>query len=236
VFLIGMEKAVLFDVDGTIVDTVDKEIAAWREALLTAGFDIPAAAIRQQMGKGADQLVPALLPDLSAAEAERLGKVQGEIFRNGYRPSVQPFPRVAELFARLRRDGFVVGLASSGDRAGIRHYERLAGIEGLVDLVACADDVCRSKPAGDVFFAALHMLGFASTRFVLAVGDSIYDAAAARAAGLPTVGVLGGAFDARELRESGCIAVFRDVTALLEEFETSPFATIERAGSEREER
>ncbi|MDB5367818.1 MAG: family hydrolase [Rhodospirillales bacterium] len=219
-----MIHAVIFDVDGTLVDSVEHEIIAWHEALVRSGFDVARDAVRNQMGKGADQLLPFLLPHERKATHDRIADLQGKIFHAQHRPEVRPFPMVAPLFRALRQAGIQVALGSSGDQADIEHYQRLTGTADLVDVIACIDDVQHSKPAPDIFEAVLDRLGSPSVQRVLAVGDTIYDVQAASVVGLRTIGVLGGAFDAATLRQAGCIAVYRDVAELYENRSTSPLA------------
>jgi beta-phosphoglucomutase-like phosphatase (HAD superfamily) len=218
-----MMDVAIFDVDGTLVDTVVHEIAAWHEALTRSGFDIPRDTLRQQMGKGADQLLPVLLPHESKRMHDKVAELQGKIFLAQHRPDVRAFPKVAALFKRLREAGLKLALGSSGDKADIEHYLRLAGATGLVDVIVCMDDVERSKPAPDIFEKALERLGSPPAERVIAVGDTIFDAQAAAAVGIRTIGVLGGAFSQAALREAGCIAVYHDIAELYARLPSSPF-------------
>lgn len=205
----GAPRAALFDVDGTLVDTVRYEASAWLEALRTADPAMTFARVLKQMGKGADHLLPALLPpDVVARRRTELSSLQTTLFREKYRPLVRPFPGVRALFERLRAAGTTIALASSGDRADIDHYQALTGTADLVSFIVSADDVAHSKPSADVFATAMRRLDGLLPTDALAVGDTPYDAQAAAAAGIATVGVTcGGAFSRRELLDAGCIAV-----------------------------
>ena len=101
-----MLKAVIFDVDGTLVDTVDLHAQAWQEAFKAYGYDLPYDEIRHQIGKGSDQLFPVFI---SQEEIERVGKPinqrRREIYQKDMLPNVRPFPKVRELFERIRADG-----------------------------------------------------------------------------------------------------------------------------------
>ncbi|WP_342376721.1 HAD family hydrolase [Myxococcus stipitatus] len=211
-----MVENVIFDVDGTLVDSVDEHAEAWRRAFLHFGRDIPFAHVRSQIGKGADQLIPIFFND---EELERFGKELEEyratLFLREFLPKVRPFPRVKELFQRLRQMGRRVVLASSAKDEELKHYVRLCNIEGLFEARTSKEDVAASKPQPDIFEAALARLGKPETTVTVVVGDSPHDALAASKLGLSTVGVLSGGFSAEDLRAAGCRALVKDAAELL---------------------
>ena len=209
----------IFDVDGTLIDSVDLHAAAWQEALAHFGFDVPYQDVRSQIGKGGDQLLPVFVP------ADRLERLQepietfrGELFKRKYLPQVKAFPRVRQLFERIQRDGHRIVLASSAAAEELTAYKKLADIADLLDAETSRDDVEHSKPCPDIFEAALKELGQDGSP-ALVFGDSPYDAIAAKRAGLQTIGLLCGGFPEGWLRESGCIAIYRDPADLLERYE-----------------
>ncbi|MDP9121583.1 MAG: HAD family hydrolase [Acidobacteriota bacterium] len=218
-----MSRAVIFDVDGTLVDSVDLHAAAWQEALRHFGHEVGLADLRAQIGKGGDQLLPVFLP---AAELERRGeeieRYRGDLFRRDYLPRVTVFPAVRDLFLRLRADGQRIALASSASREDLEAYEKIADIADLLDEDAGKDDAARSKPHPDIFEAALARLAAVDRDRVLVVGDSPWDALAAGKAGLAAIGMLCGGFDPDSLRQAGCQALYRDPADLLARFEDSP--------------
>jgi len=215
-------KAVLFDVDGTLVDSVDLHAQAWLDALREFGHDVAFADVRAQIGKGGDQLMPVFLPE---AEVTRRGKEMEAWRKRLYMGEMigraRPFPGVAELFRRIRADGMRVILASSGKSDELAHYKRLLGIEALVDAETTSEDAEKSKPHPDTFVAALDGLPAAEA---IVVGDSPYDAEAAGKAGLRTIGLLSGGFPAEDLRGAGCVALYRDPADLLARYDDSPLA------------
>lgn len=219
-----MARAVLFDLDGTLVDSVDLHARAWQQALARFGKEASFEDIRAQIGKGSDQLLPEFL---SEEELERFGEDLEEyrtgLYQREYLPLVKPFPAARDLLARLKQAGSSVGLASSCKRTELGYYLRMVGGASLVDAAATTDDADRSKPFPDIFEACLDKLGFDAAEAV-AVGDSPFDAEAARRAGLVTVGVLSGGFPERALEAAGCTALYRDVEELLERLATSPLA------------
>jgi HAD superfamily hydrolase (TIGR01509 family) len=217
-------KAVLFDVDGTLVDSVDLHAEAWREALRKFGKEVRSEDVRRQIGKGGDQLLPVFLSDEERArEGEALDRYRAELWRRVYLPRVRPFPRARDLVARVRDDGKRVALASSGKAAEVEHYRKLLGLDGLVDAATTSDDAERSKPHPDIFEAALAQVRVPPEE-AIAVGDSPWDALAARRAGLRTVGVLSGGFPEADLRDAGCVAIYRDPADLLASYGASPLA------------
>ncbi len=141
-------------------------------------------------------------------------------------PQVRPFPKVRELFQRILADGKRIALASSGKKDEVEVYEKIAGIDDLIDDEdkTSSDDAEHSKPDPDIFQAALGKLGKIPANEVIAVGDTPYDAEAAGKAGLRTIGVLCGGFPEADLRAAGCIAIYRDPADLLAHYETSPIA------------
>jgi HAD superfamily hydrolase (TIGR01509 family) len=186
-----MPKAVLFDVDGTLIDTVDFHAKAWQVVLARHGRDVAFEDVRGQIGKGGDQLMPVFLPK---EQVEREGKqIEAErldYFKREFLPKVSPFPGVRALFERLRADGKRVALASSAKQEELKNYIKIADVEGLVDEAATADDADRSKPHPDIFRATLARLKDVDPADALAVGDTPYDAEAAGKAGLRTIGLL----------------------------------------------
>ena len=222
-----MIEAVIFDVDGTLVDSVDLHSRAWQEALARFGKQVPYERVRYQIGKGGDQLMPVFLSERELEEfGEELEKYRGELFKREYMPRVEGFPKVRELFERLRGDGKRIALASSAKGDEIEDYKKIAGIEGLVEEEASKDDAEKSKPHPDIFEAALARLGDPHASRVIAVGDTPYDAEAAGKAGLRAVGFLCGGFPEEDLRAAGCIRIYRDAADLLARYDESPFAAL----------
>ena len=221
------QRGVILEVDGTLVDSVDLHARAWQEAFARFGKEIPYERVRYQIGKGGDQLMPVFL---SKRELERFGeeleKYRGELFKREYMPRVKAFPRVRELFERIRRDGKRIALASSAKQDEVEVYKKIADIEGLVEEEASKDDAEKSKPHPDIFEAALAHLGGPTPARVIVVGDTPYDAEAAGKAGLRTIGFLCGGFPEEDLRAAGCIRIYRDAADLLTHYDESPLASV----------
>ena len=217
-----MIKGAIFDIDGTLVDSVGLHARAWRESLAKFGHDVPFDAVRQQIGKGGDQLLPVFL---TREEQEKYGKqleeYRGQLFQRDYLPLVKPFPRVRELFQRLRENGKQIVLASSAKSDEIEAYKRIAHIEDLVEEQTSSDDVSRSKPNPEIFEVALKRLHGVDPAQAIAVGDSPYDAIAASKLKITCIGMLSGGFAGPELRAAGCSVIYEDCADLLKHYEGS---------------
>ena len=221
-----MPKAVIFDVDGTLIDTVDLHAAAWVETFRRYGCEVSHDEVRGQIGKGGDQLMPVFLPaDLIERQGEEIEAFRKELFKRDYLPRARPFPGVRPLFERIRAAGQHIVLASSGKADEVEHYKKLADIADLIDDATSSDDAERSKPYPDIFQAALGRTAPIGPEDAVVVGDTPYDAEAAGKAGLRTVGVLCGGFPERDLRAAGCMAIYRDPEDLLRNYERSPLAS-----------
>jgi HAD superfamily hydrolase (TIGR01509 family) len=218
-----MIKAVIFDIDGTLIDTVDLHAASWQEALRHFGHEVPYDKVRAQIGKGGDLLMPALLPE---EEVRRRGEeIEGyrkDLFQREYLPRVKPFPAVRELFERIEADGLRIALASSAKKEELGRYKQIAGIDDLLEAETSSDDAEKSKPHPDIFEAAIDRLEGIAADDAIAIGDTPYDAEAAGKAGLRTIGVLCGGWPEEKLREAGCVAIYRDPADLLRNYDQSP--------------
>ena len=218
-------KAVVFDIDGTLLDSVDSHAKAWVEAFAHFGVTVSEADALRQIGKGGDQLLRVFLDeDRVARDGEAIESYRSDLFKRAYLPTVRPFPGAKALCARVRNAGQRVVLASSGRAAEVDRYHEIIGITDLVDHVVSADDAERSKPYPDIFEAALKALGDLDASEAMAVGDTPYDAEAAAKVGLRTIGLLGGGFSESDLMRAGCVAVYPDAQALLDGYDTSPLA------------
>ena len=214
-----MIEAFIFDVDGTLIDSNDFHAEAWRKAFKKYGKKVPFDKIRPQIGKGADTLLPEFLSEQEIEEfGDDLAKLRGEIFKREYMSRVKPFPKVRELFRRIKDDGKRIALASSSNEDEVEEYKKIANIEDLVEKSTSADDAEESKPEPDIFQAALKLLGNPAPETVLVVGDTPYDAEAATKANLKIIGVLCGGFSETDLRENGCLEIYENPIDLLKNY------------------
>jgi HAD superfamily hydrolase (TIGR01509 family) len=220
-----MAKAVLFDVDGTLIDSNDLHAAAWQETFRHFGVDLPFEKIRSQIGKGGDNLIPSLLPpELVEARQEEIEAYRSELFQRDYLPRAVPFPGVRALFERLAEDGVKIVLASSAKAKEVDYHVGIIGGEDLIHATTSADDVENSKPDPDIFQAAWKKVSPLSAEEVVVVGDTPWDVKAACKAGLKTIAVRSGGFSDAELLEAGAAALYDGPEDLLRNYEGSLLA------------
>ena len=224
-----MLSGLIFDLDGTLVDSNECHVQAWVRGFARHGYQIPADRIRPEIGKGGDNLVPAILGDSAEArDGERLRESVGELFPEVVAElGVRPFDGVLELLDAVRARGIRIALATSSsmehlavtlERAGLGRPDGGA-LRDRLDALVNKDDVEASKPEPDVVLAAVSKLGLTPAECAM-VGDTPFDAIAARRAGVVTLGVLsGGIFDAARLVAGGARRVWRDPAHLLEDLD-----------------
>ncbi len=218
-----MPNHILFDIDGTLVDSVDLHAEAWQVIFRKYGKEVPFQAIREQIGKGGDQLLPVFWSkDELKSFGKRMEDERSELFLEEYMPRVKPFPMVPELFQRILDDGKKIALATSAKEKELKQLKKIAGIEGLFDEETSSDDADESKPHPDIFEAALKQVGDPKGKDSISIGDTPWDAIAAGKIGLRTVGMLCGGWPEEKLRAAGCVAIYRDPADLLAKYEDSP--------------
>jgi phosphoglycolate phosphatase-like HAD superfamily hydrolase len=219
-----MPKAAIFDLDGTLLDSVDLHALAWHEALAKFGHDVTFERARSQIGKGRDKLIPVFLSaDEQRDHGKEMEEWSGERFKSAYLPLVRPFSTVPDLLRRVRDAGVRVAIASSAKKDELDKYLDIAGIADLVDVKTSSDDAEESKPAPDIFEVVLKKLKIEGSDAV-AIGDTPYDALAAGKAGIATIGVLCGGFTETALRDAGCADVYPGPAALFARFGESLLA------------
>lgn len=220
-----MIKAVIFDIDGTLIDSVDLHAQAWQEALSKYGHKVAFQDVRQQIGKGGDQLIPVFLtPEQQKQYGKQLEEDRAKIWKSNYMHRVRPFPRVRELVERILADGKQVALASSAKADELEYYKKVAHIDDLIKKETSSDDAERSKPYPDIFQAAMSKLHRVSAAEAMVIGDSPYDAEAARKIDIRSLGVRSGGFPEEQLRAAGYMVIYDDCADLLENYKTSPLA------------
>ncbi|MCQ8240252.1 HAD family hydrolase [Rhizosaccharibacter radicis] len=216
-----MLKGAIFDIDGTLLDSVDAHGEAWHRAFAQFGHDVPAADARRQIGKGGDKLLPFFLQgEALERDGDGISQRHGELFREEYFPSIRPFADVRTLFQALADRGVRLSLASSAKGEELERFVERLGIGDLLHSATSSKDVERSKPDPDIFQTALDRLDGVDAKDTLVFGDSPYDAEAAAKAGLRTVAVRCGGFPDDDLRAAGAIAVFDDPAELLRRLDT----------------
>jgi len=204
-----MRRAVLFDVDGTLVDSNDLHVAAWQETFRHFGVELSFDEIHAQIGKGGDNLIPTLLPpDLVEPRQKEMEDFRSELFERDYLHRARPFPRVCDLLGRLHEDGVKVVLATSAKGAELDfHIERI-GCRQFITAATSKDDVEHSKPCPDIFEAALGKVAPLGPGDAVVVGDTTWDMKAAAKIGIEAVAVRCGRFPEDALREAGAAALY----------------------------
>jgi len=176
---------------------------------------IPRARIAAQIGKGGDMLLPSLISDIAPDDCTRLADRHGRIFAKRYMRRAKPFASAKQLIEQLSRRGVIIILASSAQRSEVDHYSALLNIGRCLAGVVSADDVERSKPAGDIFAAALDMIAPIGASDAMVIADTPYDVQSAAQSNLRVIGVRSGGFSDDALE--GAVAVHDNVKALLRE-------------------
>lgn len=212
--------AVLVDIDGTLVDTNYFHTLSWWRAFQDVGEDVPMSTIHPLIGMGSDQLVERAIghesDDASDAHSRHYSSFKDEI---------KAFAGAADLLNELSRRGALVVLATSADEEDLERLREAIGADDAVDEAVSKGDVSASKPAPDIFEAALKKLDLDPAR-TLVVGDTRWDIEAAAKLDLGVVGVLTGGTTRRELEQAGAVAVYEDVAELLEKLEDSPIGKL----------
>ena len=213
-------RPVIFDIDGTLVDSNDAHAHAWVDSLAEAGHHVAFERVRPLIGMGGDKVLPQLAGiEDDSPEGQRLAARRGEIFRERYFPGVQGLPGAQELVSHLASQGHRLAVASSARKEELEELLRCAGVERLIRLRTSSSDAEASKPDPDVIQAALEQLGCAASE-ALMIGDTPYDIEAARRAGIETIAFRSGGWTDADLR--GAVAIYDGPAHLRREYERSP--------------
>jgi HAD superfamily hydrolase (TIGR01549 family) len=212
-----MPSALIFDLDGTLVDTVYAHVFAWQRALAEQGMPIDGWRIHRRIGMSGGLFTRAVAREvgreLAPDEVEALQTRHGEIFRE-LLPERRPLPGAVELLADLRRRGVTHGIATSGRRPEID--ESLEALGVAHDLVVIErGDVARAKPEPDLFLACAAALGVEQDDCYV-VGDAVWDLLAARRARMLSIGLMSGGYGSDELLTAGAFRVYNDAAELHE--------------------
>ncbi|MBJ6641482.1 HAD family hydrolase [Streptomyces sp. DHE7-1] len=218
-----MDRAAVFDVDGTLADTNHLHVVTWWEAFRQAGHDVPMHAVHRAVGLGSTDLIAHLLGDgrdedaaLSAAHKALYGQ---------YFDRLHALPKAGELLRRLHGDGWRVVLATSASGAELGALRRAIDADEAIAGTASAEDVAEGKPAPEPVERALELAGVPASRAVF-VGDTVWDMRAGAGAGVRCVGLLCGGIPRADLEEAGAGEVYDDPADLLDRLSDSPLARI----------
>ncbi len=217
--------AVLFDVDGTLVDTNYLHTVAWWQAFQDIDEEVPMSKIHPLIGMGSDQLVERLI----GRESDEASDAHSERYEP-FKELIKAFPNAAELIVEADRRGARVVLATSSSEKDIERLREAIGVgDDIVDYVVSKGDVEESKPSPDIFASAVEHLSLDTERTIV-VGDTPWDVEAADKLGIECVCVLTGGATREQLEEAGAVAVYEDVGELLERLEDSPLGDFLKRG------
>ncbi len=218
-----LPKAILFDVDGTLVDSNDAHAHAWVTAFAEARIRVEFQKVRCAIGMGGDKLMPAVA-DIQAdsPQGQRISERRSEIFKADYLPHLRPFRDAGALVSAIQARGLATVAASSAKRDELEALLKIAGALSLLDDSASGDDAEESKPEPDIVHAALNKIG-ASAADALMIGDTPYDVEAAARAGVRTIAFRCGGWNDSELKAA--IAIYDGPWDLLGRLDESPAAS-----------
>ncbi|GGL00775.1 haloacid dehalogenase [Sphaerisporangium melleum] len=221
-----MRRGVVFDIDGTLVDTNYLHVVAWWEGFRRRGRDVPMVDVHGAIGRADRALIDYLLPDATDQDAREITETHAQLYKPRLE-EVRPLPGAGELIQAVAARGLTVVVATSAPKD---EAERLIAITGAQDAVAelvHADDVDRSKPDAEPVRRALEKGGLRPENAVM-LGDTLWDMLAARAAMTGRVAVRSGGIDTTSLMEGGAEAVYKDCEDLLKHLDDSPIGRLLR--------
>ncbi|MEU6258457.1 HAD family hydrolase [Streptomyces sp. NPDC047043] len=216
-----MERAAVFDVDGTLVDTNHLHVVTWWEAFRQAGHTVPMHAVHRAVGLGSDDLVAHLLGDARDKDRDAELSAAHKALYGQYFDRLPALEDAGRLLRRLDHDGWTVVLATSASGPELSALRRAISAEDAIAATASADDVKEGKPAPEPVEHALELAGVPADRAVF-VGDTVWDMRAGSRAGVRCVGVLCGGIPRADLEEAGAEAVYDNPAHLLATLEQSP--------------
>lgn len=215
-------SAVILDVDGTLVDSNDAHAHAWVEAFTAHEVSVSFDHIRRSIGMGGDKLMPLVSGIEEESElGEKIAASRADLFKSRYLPKIEALNGTRALIERFLEDGLVLAVASSAKKDELTPLLKRAGVDHLIEKRTSSDDAENSKPDPDIVTAALKRVGVPAGEAIM-LGDTPYDVAAAKRAGIEIVGVESGGWTADAL--AGALVVYRDPADILAHYEESPFA------------
>ena len=217
------ERAAVFDVDGTLVDTNHLHVVTWWEAFRQAGHDVPMHAVHRAVGLASTDLVAHLLGEDRDTDQDAAISAAHKALYGQYFDRLPALSEAGPLLRRLHGDGWAVVLATSAGGAELSALRRAIDADDAITATASADDVDAGKPAPEPVEHALDLAGVPAERAVF-VGDTVWDMRAGSRAGVRCVGVLCGGIPRTDLEKSGADAIYADPAHLLSSLRDSPLA------------
>jgi HAD superfamily hydrolase (TIGR01509 family) len=212
-------KGVIFDIDGTLVDSNDAHAQSWVDTFAKAGYEVPFEVVRPLIGMGADKLLPKTIGIRhDSDEGKKLLKRRSEIFRKQYLPNLRPLPGARALVIRVRDDGLKAIVATSAKDEELNGLLKAAEVDDLMEERATSSDAKRSKPDPDIVEAAIEESGIPSSKAVM-IGDTPYDVEAATRAGVRIIAFRSGGWDDASLK--GAAQIYDGPADLLAHYDAS---------------
>jgi HAD superfamily hydrolase (TIGR01509 family) len=222
-------RAFVFDVEGTLVDTALPTLQCWSETLAEIGVTASVADLHPYSGMEGKRMLRHFVKKHDPKLLAHIASLHSERYRIHHLPHVRPLPGLRRLFNAIKSTGAKIALATTCDKEELARYRAIMEVDDLIDVTCCGDDVRREKPAPDIVALAARKLRVPPAQIAM-VGDTPYDAEAARAAGLTPVGLQSGHFSRSDLQDAGCAAVFFDLLALAQKLEErAPAAAVAEA-------
>jgi HAD superfamily hydrolase (TIGR01509 family) len=213
---------VLFDVDGTLVDSNDAHARAWVEAFAEYGVQVEFAHVRRCIGMGGDKLMPEVSNVREdTPKGKAISERRREIFKTTHLPRIKPFPGARELVAAIKARGLTTVAASSAKKDELQPLLAIAGADALLDAATSSDDADESKPDPDIVQAALEQAKARAEEAVM-IGDTPYDVESAGRAGVRVIAFRCGGWNDADLK--GAVAIYDGPADLLANLDRSPVA------------
>jgi HAD superfamily hydrolase (TIGR01509 family) len=209
--------AAIFDVEGTLIDCVPGQLESWRITLGSGGYVYTHADLQPFSGMDGQWMLDRLLPAESQERKDKLLQAQNDLYQREFLPLAEPLPSIRQLFEVLKARSVAIGIATTCKEQELAHYDERLRILELTDAVSCGEMVKHGKPDPALFRTCLKSLKIQDAATAVAIGDTPYDARAAKALGMRSAGVLTGGFSHGTLRKAGCDEIFdqaRDVGSL----------------------
>src|SRR2546421_9627129 len=212
--------AVIFDVDGTLVDSNDAQARSWVDALKEFGYSVPYEKVRPLIGMGGDKVLPETIGVQKDSEkGKQISKRRSEIFKEKYPPNVKPFPDAQKLLDRMREQGLKLAIATSAQPDELRPLLQIVGAADLIEEKTSSQDAKSSKPDPDIMQVTLKKVGYPANEVVM-IGDTPYDIEAASKVGVGTIAFRCGGWNDADL--AGAIAIYNDPAAPLAHYDSPP--------------
>lgn len=214
-----MLKGIIFDVDGTLVDSNDAHAESWVDTFAEAGYEVPFSSVRPLIGMGADKLLPRTIGvSNESEEGKKLIKRRSEIFKTSYLPHLRALPGSRELVQRVKKDGLKAIVATSARDQELKDLLKAARVDDLMEERATASDAKRSKPDPDIVHAAVEESGVPPQELIM-IGDTPYDIEAAARAQVRCIAFRSGGWTDDKLE--GAVEIYDGPADLLKNYDSS---------------